>query len=76
MNNLVLGVSMRGFSLTTPLRDFNPGSPLCGALSLGPPLFVGPQSGSSVEVLGCRVLSGGLILRGPLGCFLDGRFQC
>ena len=58
VNNLVLGVSLRGFSLTIPLRDFNPGFPLCGALSLGPPLFVGSQSGSSVEVLGCRVLSG------------------
>lgn len=58
VNNLVLGVSLRGFSLTTPLRDFNPGSPLCGALSLGPPLFVGSQNGSSVEDLGCRVLSG------------------
>lgn len=51
VNNFVLE-SPEGFSLTIP-PSFQSGSPLCGALSLGPPLFVGSQSGSSVEVLGC-----------------------
>lgn len=76
MNNLVLRVSLRGFSLR-PLpprprpRDFNARSPQ-GGLSLDPFLFVGSQSGILCGGLGLQDPWGDLILRGRLWCFLDG----
>ena len=75
MNNLVLRVSLRGFSLRPlpppPPRASQAPCPPRG-LSPGPCPGVGSQSGILCGGLGLQDPWGDLILRGRLWCFLDG----
>ena len=69
VNNLVLGVSLRGFSLTTPLRDFNPGL-LCAGHSAWVPLCL---SGLRMDSLWRTWAAGSLVgshFEGPSVVFL------